>query len=153
MGNENDPTEDVVIDRLDSYAHEHPFLEEMDFSLEGYEDGFLRATVPYLEQFASPPDETCKLPAGAQPLHGGIVCSLLDTVMGFAVMGECVGSDRRNGPTVGLDIDFISAANGPLDLFAPPVRIGASVASVRGGVYHQGTEDVVAIGQGVWRVY
>lgn len=148
-----DPSEEVVIDRLNSYAREHPFLTEMDLSFETYEEGFIHATVPYLEQFASPPSESYELPEGPRPLHGGIVCSLLDTVMGFVVMGECIGKDRDSGPTISLDTDFISAANGPLDLFATPVRIGESVASVRGEVYHQGTEDVVAIGQGIWRVY
>lgn len=144
--------ESDVLATLNNYVDRYPFISKLGVTAESYEDGTVQATVPYLEQYGNPPDENVEAPQELA-LHGGIVSSLLDTVMGFSSMAALLDDERTHGPTVSLDIDFVTAATGPLDVVAEPVRIGSSTATIRGELLDQDTGEVVAVGQGVWRVY
>jgi uncharacterized protein (TIGR00369 family) len=79
--------------------------------------------------------------------HGGVVCALLDQVMGLA--WRSVGTDRIPGGTINLNINFIAPANGLLLAQGKLIRFTKSSAFCEGNVLDQ-SGHVIATGQAVF---
>lgn len=140
-----DETDDIV-DQLNDHAREHQFLAELEIEVESVDDGVLRASVPH--------DETYANPGMNGTLHGGIVVSVLDSVMGFTLMAALGKTESRKvGPTISLTTNFVSAATEGFEAVGEIVRIGASTAVIDGKLIGRESDRVIATGQGVWRVY
>ena len=137
--------DDNILPQLRKHAQRHPFIAEMDPDFHSFEDGVLRATFPHRERWANPGMEGS--------LHGGLVCSILDTVMGFALMGAVATEAVSSGPTVNLNVNFLTAANEDFEGVAEVVRIGNSTAVVDGTLSGLDSNETIATAQGVWRVY
>lgn len=139
-------SESEIVDQLNAHVREHEFLAELGFAVETIEDGRLRASVPHDEKYANP--------GMGGRLHGGIVVSALDSVMGFTLMAALGRTETRKvGPTVNLTTNFVSSADEALDATGEIVRIGSSTAVVDGELRGRNSDRVIATGQGVWRVY
>jgi len=139
------PTGENPLEQLRQHAREHPLIREMDITFETFEDGRLEATIPHNGQWANPGME------GA--LHGGMVVSYLDTVMGFTVMATVANRSLTSGPTINLNTNFLSPAAGAMVATGEIVRVGSSNAVVDGTLETAETAEPVAAAQGVWRIY
>lgn len=139
-------SESEIIDQLNAYTREHEFLAEMGFTIETVEEELVRASVPHNEKYANPGMEG--------RLHGGIVVSALDSVMGFTLMAALGRTETRKvGPTVSLTTNFVSSADEAFDAIGEIVRIGSSTAVIDGELRGRDSGRVIATGQGIWRVY
>lgn len=77
-------------------------------------------------------------------VHGGVITSLLDHTLGFAVFGAL--ETLAPIATLDLRIDYMRAAEPGRDIFARGriTKITKSIAFVRGTAYHDG-EDPIAM--------
>ncbi len=140
------PAGENPAEQLQEHAEDHPFIADLGMSVESYDDGVLRMSVPHKDKFANPGMEGT--------LHGGVVMSILDTAMGFTMMAA-VADDPMvdSGPTVNLNVNFLEAATSDMETVGEVVRIGSSTAVVDGTLRDPATEEVIATAEGVWRVY
>lgn len=139
-------SESEIIDQLNAHIREHEFLAELGFTVEAVDDDRLRASVPHDEKYANP--------GMGGRLHGGIVMSALDSVMGFTLMAVLGRTETRKiGPTVNLTTNFVSSADEGIDATGEIVRIGSSTAVIDGELRGRDSDRVIATGQGIWRVY
>ncbi|MFT4947233.1 MAG: hypothetical protein ACI8TL_001473 [Natronomonas sp.] len=142
-------TEDETDERLETLrarANGHGFHESIGYTLEAVGDGWARASVPHSPEFVNPPTEAA--------MHGGITASVVDAVIGHAIMGTLYDeSGRRCGPTINLDISYVSTADEPLVARGEVLRIGKHNALGEGRIEGADTGKLVATGQGVWRVF
>lgn len=135
-----------VVEQLNDHTRDHEFLTELGFTIETVEDQRVEASVPHNEKYANP--------GMGGRLHGGVVATVLDSVMGYTLMAALGRTETRKvGPTVSLTTNFVSSADEPLVAVGEIVRIGSSTAAINGELRGQDTDRVIATGQGVWRVY
>ena len=135
-----------VVGQLNDHAEEHEFIAEMGITVESFEDGVLTATVPHNEKYANP--------GMGGTLHGGIIASILDTVMGFTIMAEISQQESTTmGPTISLTINYAIAATEQCIVTGEIIRLGSSTALVEGRIRGCESGEVVATADGVWRVY
>ncbi|WP_265112116.1 PaaI family thioesterase [Halosolutus halophilus] len=135
-----------IVEKLNEYARDHKFIAELGATVDSYEDGTVRMSVPYNEKF--------KNPGMGGPVHGGVLLSVLDTVMGFTLMATA-GEDGRTstGPTISLTTNFLTASSEPLEAVGELVRMGQSTAVIDGTLIGRESGERIATAQGVWRVY
>jgi uncharacterized protein (TIGR00369 family) len=136
---------DDPLGQLRQLAEDHSFIDELSPTFHSFEDGTLHATFPHQDQWANP--------GMKGSLHGGIVCAMLDTVMGFALMGTAATTEVSSGPTVNLNVNFLVGANEDFEAVGDVVRMGSSTAVVDGTLRGIESGETIATAQGVWRVY
>jgi uncharacterized protein (TIGR00369 family) len=139
------PTGENTLEQLREHAADHPLIDQMDITFESFEDETLTATIPHNDQWANP--------GMGGALHGGMVVTYLDTVMGFTIMASTADRSLTSGPTINLNTNFLSPANEALVATGEIVRVGSSSAVVDGTLENAETGEPVATAQGVWRVY
>lgn len=141
-----DTETDERLEELRSRANEHGFNRVIGYTLEAVGDDWARASVPHNQEFVNPPTE------GA--MHGGLIASVLDVVIGHSIMGALYDDpDRGCGPTINLDINYVSTANEPLIAHGEVLHFGKHNALGKGRIEGAETGKLVATGQGVWRVF
>lgn len=142
-------TEDETDERLEemrAQLDEHGFMETIGYTLEAVGDDWARGRVPHSPEFVNPPTESV--------MHGGISATVLDVVAGHAIMATLHGDpERRCGPTIDLNISYVSTADEPLVARGETLRLGTHNAIAEGRIEGADTGDLVATGQGVWRVF
>jgi uncharacterized protein (TIGR00369 family) len=79
-----------------------PFVRHLGMKLESIEPEHARLVMPYREELATIGDV----------VHGGALASLLDTAAMAASWSAHDASGQLRGTTVGLSVDFVSAARG-----------------------------------------
>ena len=137
---------DERLTALQSQADEHGFHRLIGYTLEAVGDGWARASVPHNEEFVNTQTE--------KVMHGGLTASVLDVIIGHAIMGALYAdSDRSCGPTINLDINYVSTADEPLTARGEVHRIGKHHALGEGRIEGAETGKLIATGQGVWRVF
>ena len=135
-----------VVEQLNEHAQDHEFINELGITVGEYEDGVLRLTAPYNERFRNPGMDGS--------VHGGIVMSVLDTVMAFTVMAAASQDDRRHtGPTISMTTNFLASSSEPLVGIGELVRMGRSTAVIDGTLVGRDSGETIATAQGVWRIY
>jgi uncharacterized protein (TIGR00369 family) len=140
------PSNEQIVEQLRDHIEDHRFIRELGISVESYDEGALRATVPHQDRYANPGMEGT--------LHGGIVVSILDTIMGFTLMAAAAeDSTVDSGPTINLNVNFLDAVDDDIEAVGEVVRLGSATAVVDGTLREPVSGDIVATGQGVWRVY
>ena len=84
--------------------------------------------------------------------HGGIIAALIDSAGGAAAITTMV-SEKDQVSSIDLRVDFMKAGK-PMDILAEGrvVKDGNSVLFAHMKVWHEGTEEVIAEGRGVFRV-
>lgn len=78
--------------------------------------------------------------------HGGLICSLVDTVGGAAVISEI----KRPPPTIDLHVDFLNPATGDLYAEGEVVRLGSETALASVDVSLEDAEPV-AEGRAIYK--
>ncbi len=137
---------DERLEELRSQANEHGFHKIIGYTLEAVGDGWARASLPHNEEFVNPPTDSA--------MHGGLTASVLDVVIGHAIMGALYNNSERScGPTISLDINYVSTADESLIAQGDVLRIGKHNALAEGRIEGAETGKLVATGQGVWRVF
>ncbi|WP_435158271.1 PaaI family thioesterase [Haladaptatus sp. DFWS20] len=119
-----DLSADDPLGQLRKLAEGHSFIDELSPQFRSFEDGTLYMLFPHQEQWVNPGMEGS--------LHGGIVCAMLDTVMGFALMGTAATTEVNSGPTVNLNVNFLVGADEDFEAVGDVVRMGSSTAVVDG---------------------
>lgn len=142
----SDDETDERLEALREQANEHEFHESIGYTLEAVGDDWSLASVPHSPEFVNPPTEAA--------MHGGITASTIDVVIGHAIMGALYDEPgRKCGPTINLNINYISTADEPLVAHGEVLRIGKHNALAEGRIEGGDTGKLVATGQGVWRVF
>jgi len=141
-----DTETDKRLEDLSSQAHEHGFHKIIEYTLEDVGDDWARASVPHNEEFVNPPTENA--------MHGGLTASIVDVVIGHAIMSALYDNPQRScGPTISLDINYVSTADEPLIAHGTVHHLGKYNALGAGQITGVDTGKLVATGQGVWRVF
>jgi uncharacterized protein (TIGR00369 family) len=131
---------------LQTRANAHGLHESIGYTLEAVGDDWARASVPHSPEFVNPPTDAA--------MHGGITATVLDVVVGHAIMSALYDDpDRECGPTINLNINYVSTADEPLVARGEILRLGKHNALAEGRVEGADTDKLVATGQGVWRVF
>lgn len=142
MTSNDDERLEALQERVDS----HGFHRVIGYTLEEVGDDWARGSVPHTQEFVNPPTE--------KVMHGGISATVLDATMGYAIMSALYGNpERKIGPTINLNVNYISTADEPLETFGKIEYLSSTVAFVEGTVEGAETGKVVATGQGVWLTF
>ena len=140
------PSASSTLADLQMYADDHPVIASLDVTLESLEDGILTATIPYNDAFANPGMDGT--------YHGGIVVTMLDTVMGLAISGTVAADDSKlSGPTITLTTHFHDTSTEGFEVIGEVVRIGSSSAFVEGRVLSRESNALLATAECHWRIY
>jgi uncharacterized protein (TIGR00369 family) len=134
------------IEAVREYAERHAVIELLDPTFESFEDGVLTATVPYNAEFANPGTDGS--------YHGGMLVTMLDTVMGFAI--SCALADdesKLSGPTMTLTTNFHDTSTEGFELVGEVVRIGSASAFLNGEIRCAESNNLLTSAKGHWRVY
>jgi uncharacterized protein (TIGR00369 family) len=113
-----------------------PFARALGFEVEHLARGETVLKVPYQEKFVGD--------ASTGVVHGGLITSLLDHTLGFAVFAAL--DELVSIATLDMRIDYMRAAEPGRDIFARArvSKLGSSVAFVSGAAYHQTADDPIA---------
>lgn len=131
---------------LREYGDQHPVISSLEVTFESLEDGVLRATIPYQEEFANPGTDGT--------YHGGIVVTILDTVMGFALAGSLADDESKDaGPTETLTSHFHAPSTEDFEAFGTVVEVGSTSAFLRGRLFGQESGTLIASAEGHWHVF
>lgn len=139
---------DTNDDRLEAIAANsaaNGFNQIVGVEVDAAGDDWARITVPHDETFANPKMGTI--------MHGGVAMTALDTAMSYAVMAALHDDPRSIGPTIDLTVTFVSPADESLSVTGTIVRLGSRQAIVEGRAVGADSGDLVATGQGIWRVF
>jgi uncharacterized protein (TIGR00369 family) len=113
-----------------------PFARALGLTLVKSEKGVAELKIPYREELVGNPETGV--------IHGGVVTSLLDHTLGYAVFSAL----EVLGPIATLDmrIDYMRAAEPHREIFARAQvkKLTASVAFVTGTAYHVTPDDPIA---------
>lgn len=127
-------------------ASENGFNRTLGFTIEVVGEDWVRASVPHDREFVNENHD--------QAMHGGVAASALDAVTGYAVMAQVYDNpDRTIGPTINLNVNYVSTSSEPLIAYGEVVRLTAQNAIGEGRIEGANTGKLVAKGQGVWRVF
>jgi uncharacterized protein (TIGR00369 family) len=111
-----------------------PFSEHLGIEVEYAEDGEAIGRI-LLESFHSSNRDT-------DIAHGGVTCSLADTVGAAAVMSE----SGTAAPTVDMRIDYLAPATDDIRAEAEAIRIGESLGVARVELYAEDSHVATAHG-------
>lgn len=117
-----------------------PHAKAIGLHLKAVHKAYARVCVPYRPELVGNPQTGV--------IHGGVVTTALDNVMGMAVL--CALTELCAVATLDLRIDYMRAAEPGRDILAEAqcYKLTRSVAFVRGAAYHEGMEDdAVAVTQ------
>jgi uncharacterized protein (TIGR00369 family) len=132
-------------DEVAEKAHGHGFNQILGLELDAVGENWARVTVPHDERFVNPETESV--------MHGGVVTTTLDAAQAYAMIARLHDDPRSAGPTMTLNVNFVSTADEPLVVTGRVLRVGRRNAILEGRAEGADTGDLVATGQGVWRVF
>lgn len=140
------PSRANLFEEIREYAAEHPVIDSMNVEFQSFEDGALTATIPYNDTFANPGMDGT--------YHGGILVTMLDTVMGLAFSATLAGDDSKlSGPTMTLTTHFHDTTTEDFEVVGDVVRVGSSSAFIEGRIRSADSQELLTSAEGHWRVY
>lgn len=144
----NDVPEEAV-EVLQAYLEsEHDFLSWLGFTVDSFEAGRMTATIPFDDKLTNPTDPPT--------VQGGVASTLIDVVGGIVLRPYLTDPVDDDMATINLNVNYLRPAAGDLTASGEVIRAGSSVGvstvEVRSET-PEGTERLVAVGQGAYRLF
>lgn len=139
-----------------SFVERHGFLSWLGVTVAEVGDGRVVLTVPATEDLRNVGDE------GLEPVHGGVVATLVDTASGFALRTTFPDPTEARLTTTDLDVSYLRPALGDLRATGEVVRAGRSMGVVdvtvtasggAGDPNGDGEDRKVAVGRATYRLF
>ncbi|GAB6945548.1 PaaI family thioesterase [Vulcanisaeta sp. JCM 14467] len=126
-----------VAELMNNYLRSEPLFNFIGLEFVEVGDGFVRAVFPYKREI---------LRKGGM-VHGGVIMTVIDTVLGTAVMTVNDGVDQY---TAELKVHFLEPLiNGPFTVEGRVIRAGRHLAVAEAHVY-DANRKLCAVGIGTW---
>ncbi|MFB6469650.1 MAG: PaaI family thioesterase [Vulcanisaeta sp. AZ3] len=126
-----------VAELMNNYLRTEPLFNFVGLEFLEISDGFVRARFPYKREI---------LRRGGM-VHGGVIMTVIDTVLGTAVMTINDGVDQY---TAELKVHFLEPLiNGPFTVDGKVIRAGRYLAVAEAQVY-DANNRLCALGVGTW---
>ncbi|MCG2869405.1 MAG: PaaI family thioesterase [Vulcanisaeta sp.] len=126
-----------VVEIMNNYLRSEPLLNFIGLEFVEIGDGYVKARFPYKREI---------LRRGGM-VHGGVVMTVIDTVLGTAVMTVNDGIDQY---TAELKVHFLEPLiNGPFTVEGRVIRAGRHLAVAEAHVYDTNNK-LCALGVGTW---
>ncbi|MGB6103169.1 MAG: PaaI family thioesterase [Pusillimonas sp.] len=92
----------MALDRNTSFSIDNPFLEWMGVTLQEWSPGYAEMHLPALDNLGNRTNR----------VHGGVLCTLLDSVSGYSGLYAPPGQPVMHGLTLSLTTNFIDSGDG-----------------------------------------
>ena len=129
-----------------SFVDSHGYLSWLDVEVESLEPGRAVLTIEHDEEFENPVGNE-----GYDPIHGGIVASLIDTASAFALRSTFEDPSEAGLTTTDLNVSYLRPATGDLRAEAEVVRAGNTSGVTQVSVF--GADGEAAVGRTTYRLF
>ncbi|APX96769.1 PaaI family thioesterase [Natronorubrum daqingense] len=129
-----------------SFVERHGYLSWLDIDAEHLADGRAVLTIDRDEDFENPVGND-----GYDPVHGGIVATLIDTSSAFALRTTFDKPNETHLTTTDLNVSYLRPATGTLRADAEVVRVGGSTGVTQVSV--SGADGEAAVGRTTYRLF
>ncbi|SDJ49820.1 PaaI family thioesterase [Natronorubrum texcoconense] len=129
-----------------SFVERHGYLSWLDISVDQLEDGTAVLTIDHDEEFENPVGND-----GYNPVHGGIVATLIDTASAFALRTTFEKPSQARLTTTDLNVSYLRPATGNLRAEASVVRAGGTTGVTEVSV--TGADGEAAVGRTTYRLF
>ncbi len=129
-----------------SFVERHGYLSWLDIQVESLEDGRAVLVIERDEDFENPVDTD-----GPNPVHGGIVATLIDTSSAFALRSTFENPSEAHLTTTDLNVSYLRPATGDLRAEAEVLRAGGSTGVTDVSV--TGDDGEAAVGRTTYRLF
>ena len=129
-----------------SFVERHGYLSWLDISVDQLEDGTAVLTIDHDEEFENPVGND-----GYNPVHGGIVATLIDTASAFALRTTFEVPSQARLTTTDLNVSYLRPATGALSAEASVVRAGGTTGVTEVSV--TGADGEAAVGRTTYRLF
>ncbi|WP_222917702.1 PaaI family thioesterase [Natrinema sp. SYSU A 869] len=130
----------------ESFVHRHGYLSWLDLEVKHLEDGRAVLEIERNEDFENPIGTD-----GPDPVHGGIVATLIDTASAFALRSTFEDPSEAHLTTTDLNVSYLRPATGDLRAEAEVLRAGGSTGVTN--VTVKGTDGEAAVGRTTYRLF
>ena len=129
-----------------SFVDRHGYLSWLGVDVETLEDGRAVLTVEQNDDFENPAGND-----GHDPIHGGIVATVIDTSSAFALRTTFDDPDAVGLSTTDLTVSYLRPATGDLRAEADVLRVGGSTGVT--DVRVVGADGEAAVGRTTYRLF
>ena len=129
-----------------TFVERHGYLSWLDITLESLTEGRAVITIEHNEEFENPVGNE-----GYDPVHGGIVATLIDTSSAFALRSTFENPAEANLTTTDLNVSYLRPATGDLRTEAEVVRAGGTSGVTEVSV--TGADGEAAVGRTTYRLF
>ena len=129
-----------------SFVDAHGYLSWLDVRVESLEEGRAVLAIDHDEEFENPVGND-----GYDPIHGGIVATLIDTASAFALRSTFDDPSEAGLTTTDLNVSYLRPATGDLRAEAEVVRAGNTSGVTR--VTVTGADGEAAVGRTTYRLF
>ncbi|QFU81327.1 PaaI family thioesterase [Natronorubrum aibiense] len=129
-----------------SFVDQHGYLSWLDVSVAHLEDGTAALEVEHNEEFENPVGND-----GYDPVHGGIVATLIDTASAFALRTTFDEPATARLTTTDLNVSYLRPATGDLRARAEVIRAGGTTGVTDVSV--TGADGEAAVGRTTYRLF
>ncbi|WP_226480214.1 PaaI family thioesterase [Natrinema amylolyticum] len=129
-----------------SFVASHGYLSWLDLEVDHLEDGRAVLVLERNEDFENPIDTD-----GPNPVHGGIVATLIDTASAFALRSTFEDPGKAHLTTTDLNVSYLRPATGDLRAEAEVLRAGGSTGVT--DVTIEGADGEAAVGRTTYRLF
>ncbi|ELZ12097.1 PaaI family thioesterase [Natrinema thermotolerans] len=130
----------------DSFVQSHGYLSWLDIGVDYLEDGRAVLVIEQNEDFENPIGTD-----GPDPVHGGIVATLIDTSSAFALRSTFENPSESHLTTTDLNVSYLRPATGDLRAEAEVLRVGGSTGVT--DVTVTGDDGEAAVGRTTYRLF
>ncbi|WP_049989636.1 PaaI family thioesterase [Natrinema salifodinae] len=130
----------------ESFVERHGYLSWLDLEVEFLGDGRAVLAIERDEAFENPIGND-----GYNPVHGGIVASLIDTASAFALRTTFQNPGQAFLTTTDLNVSYLRPATGDLRAEAEVLRAGGSTGVT--DVTVEGADGEAAVGRTTYRLF
>ncbi|WP_408957623.1 PaaI family thioesterase [Natrinema sp. 74] len=130
----------------ESFVKRHGYLSWLDIEVDHLEDGRAVLVIERNEDFENPIDNE-----GPNPVHGGIVATLIDTASAFALRSTFEDPSTAFLTTTDLNVSYLRPATGDLRAEAEVLRVGGSTGVT--DVTVKGAGGEAAVGRTTYRLF
>ncbi|SIR97267.1 PaaI family thioesterase [Natronorubrum thiooxidans] len=129
-----------------SFVEQHGYLSWLDISVARLEDGMAVLEVEHNEEFENPVGND-----GYDPVHGGIVATLIDTASAFALRTTFDDPATARLTTTDLNVSYLRPATGDLRATAEVIRAGGTTGVTEVSI--TGADGEAAVGRTTYRLF
>ncbi|WP_121740948.1 PaaI family thioesterase [Natronorubrum halophilum] len=129
-----------------TFVDRHGYLSWLDLEVAHLEDGRAVIAIERSEEFENPVGND-----GYDPVHGGIVATLIDTSSAFALRTTFDDPAAARLTTTDLNVSYLRPATGDLRAEAEVVRAGGTTGVTEVSVV--GADGEAAVGRTTYRLF